>query len=361
MAVTAFIAPGSGVNEALAGSSKSWTNPNNIRVADGSNADATTYALAGTLGNGQYSDSLVANFDFSGQGIPAGSTFTGIEVSVIRDATTASKVLDNHIAVRKGTGGTLSIDKASATNWPTTFTSASYGNTASDMWGLTLTVSDLSTLQVLVSCKSTGLAVSGRVDQVTARIGYTPPPGSSFSIAGTGAVSAGGASTAKASFSSQGAGTESATGKATFSASTSASGLGTINGVGAALSTQGAIAVPGQGAFSPKGRANFLGTVSIAGLTSVAAVGSPASAFHLGTAALSGIGTIAFVDGSFEIWVPQTYTPEGGAFVTFSDGAFFSDGSSFGQDEVLIWNRQQTVSDVWTEQVPSPSVWASVG
>ncbi|MBI3678104.1 MAG: hypothetical protein HY243_15960 [Proteobacteria bacterium] len=351
MADTGFKLATAGASETLGGSSASWVNPGNITASD--NARATSSV---SLTNTKFTDYLVASgFDFSA--VAAGATINGVEVRIERSASFSGQIQDNHVYLRKGSGGTLSSDNAAGSNWPTVSDAQLVYGTSSSLWGLTLSVADLASLQVLLSAKATNTATP-RVDAIDVRITYTPPSGNAFSIAGTGAASPIGASTAQAAFSSAGTGAQNAVGRSTASATDAIGGLGAVNGVGAALRTQGAIAVAGQGLLSATGRGNFLGSVSIAGLAAVAAAGSPANAFHLGTAALSGVATSAFADGSFEIWLPQTFTPEGGEFVTFSDGAFFSDGSSFGQDEVLIWTPQQSVSDVWTPQTPGAESWS---
>ena len=115
-----------------------------------------------------------AGFDFSA--VPAGSTILGVEARVEKGLGSGSgNCHDERVYLRVGDGGTLSSNKAdTTTNWAASDTQITYG-AANDVWGLTLTQSDLANLQVLFAAVSVTSARQARVDAIDVRITYTPP------------------------------------------------------------------------------------------------------------------------------------------------------------------------------------------
>ncbi len=123
-------------NEAVAGSTTSWTTLNN---------SATSNDVRDVSGNlatgGNYTDRLkLTNFGFA---IPAGAVIQGISADVERSiSTSGSNFTDREIMlVKAGTTQTVT-NKATAALWPSTDASVSYGNTT-DLWGNTWTPTDI--------------------------------------------------------------------------------------------------------------------------------------------------------------------------------------------------------------------------
>lgn len=168
MAVTGWKAPGTAANIDR-DSMEAWVNVNNALVDDGTPASCDCTKLA-------YSDWLsLTNYGFTNSDISGGSTIDGIEVSVQRWAET-NLLQDSAIYLRK-TEGIVGSNYASATNWPTSEGSATYGG-ATDKWGTTWTQSD-------IVSSDFGIDLSGYngnflakanlyVDVILIRVYYTP-------------------------------------------------------------------------------------------------------------------------------------------------------------------------------------------
>lgn len=128
--------PGTGANDSSFGTT-SWANPGNIVSSNDSYASitfgtgtGTSWYLKGT------------NFGFS---IPTGATINGIVVEIERKrggTFVAGFPKDNSVKIVKSDGSIGSTNKASATQYPTTDTYATYGS-SSDLWGETWTYSDI--------------------------------------------------------------------------------------------------------------------------------------------------------------------------------------------------------------------------
>lgn len=147
---------------------KGWINTSNVSASDNvyasvanNHAPTTSHYIKCT------------NFGFS---IPGGSTINGITVEVERKKTGTGTVKDNIVKLVKG--GTISgTDKAdTATAWPTSDAYATYGS-SSDLWGLSLTDTDVndSTFGVAISTTLTNskLAVTANVDHIRMTVTYT--------------------------------------------------------------------------------------------------------------------------------------------------------------------------------------------
>lgn len=113
-----------------------WINPGNAATSNNS------YALVLGSSGPQDSDQLQAtNFGFS---IPAGATINGVVVEIERNTNANSGNTVRDLTVRLVKGGTVTGDNKAdtGTNWPGSDTIKSYGG-ASDLWGATLTASDV--------------------------------------------------------------------------------------------------------------------------------------------------------------------------------------------------------------------------
>lgn len=92
------------------------------------------------------------NFGFS---IPTGAAISGIVVEIERKESAANVARDNRVRIVKG--GTIgTTDKASASEWPTTDTYATYGSDV-DLWGETWTVADINSSNFGVAISAMGL------------------------------------------------------------------------------------------------------------------------------------------------------------------------------------------------------------
>lgn len=138
------------------------TNASNAQLSD--NSYATSVLLLSQISNYL----KVTNFNFT---IPTDATITGITVSVERSSTVLNGTHDSSVKLVKG--GTISgNDKASATQWPTSDGTATYGS-ATDLWGLSLTPADINSsgFGVVVAAVA-DLASTAQVDYVTITVDY---------------------------------------------------------------------------------------------------------------------------------------------------------------------------------------------
>lgn len=139
------------------------SNPTNAQISDNSYVTAVLLIT-------QISNYLkVTNFGFT---IPADATITGITASVERSSTVLNGTHDNSVRLVKG-GVISGNDKASATLWPTSDATATYGS-STDLWGLTLTPSDVnaSTFGMVIDAVA-DLASTLQIDYVSLTVDYT--------------------------------------------------------------------------------------------------------------------------------------------------------------------------------------------
>jgi hypothetical protein len=148
-----------------------WSNPDNAKVSD------NVYATVSTSSNGVTSHYLKAtNFSFS---IPTGATINGIVAEVEKKkGVLDSSDIDNSVKLVKG--GTISgTDKASSTPWPNTDTYTTYGS-SSDLWGLSLTPSDINDTNFGVAISSlivsSDIGVDANIDHIRITVYYTEAP-----------------------------------------------------------------------------------------------------------------------------------------------------------------------------------------
>lgn len=132
-----------------------WTAASNAQSSD--NSYATSVLLLSQITNYL----MTTNFGFN---IPLDAIITGVTVSVERSTTTLNGTHDNSVKLVKATV-ISGNDKASATLWPTADAVATYGS-SSDLWGLSLTPSDINN-------SGFGVVISGVADLAgTAQIDY---------------------------------------------------------------------------------------------------------------------------------------------------------------------------------------------
>ena len=111
-----------------------WQNPENITTPGSPYTTVTLYQ------GHRYSNYLQGTqYGFA---IPAEANITGIEVNINRMSSSRNpNVIDNVISLVKA-GATVGDNKASAVQWPTTLTIATYGS-PTDLWGTTWTPTDI--------------------------------------------------------------------------------------------------------------------------------------------------------------------------------------------------------------------------
>jgi hypothetical protein len=152
-----------------------WSNPGNI-IAVGS-----PYSETATLGTGGTSHYLQGtNYGFD---IPTNATIIGIQVVINRFAPTTLGVgvRDQAVYLVKNISGspviqTAGDNKATGTTWPTSLNTANYGS-ASDLWGLSWTPSDINNVNfgVALSAHNNGSWTTRKatVDYMQITVSYT--------------------------------------------------------------------------------------------------------------------------------------------------------------------------------------------
>lgn len=135
MATQGPLGPGTGTNVLNTGTRVSWINPGNITSQDSSGATVTLAGFSG-FANTHYLQGT--NFGFT---IPVGATINGILVEILVQETGTATANDLFVNIIKG-GVVGATNKASATNYASSYTYRSYGG-SSDLWGETWTYSDI--------------------------------------------------------------------------------------------------------------------------------------------------------------------------------------------------------------------------
>lgn len=147
---TAAIGGGTFTNSNLIGSLP-FINPGNAASSNNSMTTATALAVLSTA-NTNYL--VIQNFGFT---IPVSAVICGINVEKEGNGGSigiGGDIVDN--SVRLVVGGVISgNNKATGTSWPLTKAYSSYGS-SSDLWGLTLTPTD-------INSSSFGVAISARI------------------------------------------------------------------------------------------------------------------------------------------------------------------------------------------------------
>lgn len=170
--------PGTLANDTAVGTN-AWSNPGNAAASDNSRATFTSTGSSNYL--------KATNFGFS---IPAGATIDGIVVEVERSAnlsgTGGGGARIEDLIAKLVVGGTVSgTSKAvggSANRWPLTASEAykTFG-ASNDLWGLTLSVSDVNASNFGFVLQATGNLQDGSeigsVDHIRMTVYYTPAGG----------------------------------------------------------------------------------------------------------------------------------------------------------------------------------------
>jgi hypothetical protein len=154
---------------------QAWSNPGNAATSNSTHATFTDSSAG--------SNYLKAvNFSLS---IPSGATINGITVEIKRKANLSqsggggARITD--VTVKLVKGGTISgTNKASATRWTTSEAYFTYGG-AADLWGLTLTDSDVNASNFGVVLSVAGNLAdgseTGSVDHIRITVDYTAVAG----------------------------------------------------------------------------------------------------------------------------------------------------------------------------------------
>lgn len=137
------------------------SNPNNAAQDDGTSV--TWVLLLGQLGF--YLKATAHQF-----AIPLDSTITGVRVGVKKSSALSSM---SDLSLRLVKGGTIQgNDKATATFWPTSAAFEYYGSDT-DMWGLTLTPTEVNAADFgVVVAPTAALAATASVDYMTMEVSY---------------------------------------------------------------------------------------------------------------------------------------------------------------------------------------------
>ena len=153
-----------------------WSAPNN--AVSSNNADTTVIL---TSPSGTPSDYLdLSNFGFS---LPSGATVNGVTVSIER-ARSIGACQDDTVQLIKGGTASGNNKAATSTDWPTSDAAAAYGG-VSDLWGLTLTDTDVnaSNFGVRIAAKAATTA-QAEIDFVSISIDYTAAAGGTTRLLG---------------------------------------------------------------------------------------------------------------------------------------------------------------------------------
>jgi len=168
---TGFRSPGTAANADRSGG-VAWSNPGNIVSSNNVRAIADLDEVA--------SDWLRAtNFGFT---IPSDATIDGIEIAVERHHEGGGNpIQDQQCFLRKSTGQVGSDWAATATNWPTSDGTATYGG-ATSLFGTTWTPAEInnSAFGLDLSARknpTSGVAREARVDHIQIKVYYTEAAG----------------------------------------------------------------------------------------------------------------------------------------------------------------------------------------
>jgi hypothetical protein len=161
------------------GTGNAWTNLTN---GGSSNNAYITQTVPQASANCQSLEAT--NFGFA---IPSGATINGIQVNIERKRGASGNCRDLDVQLIKG-GTSQGDDKAdTVTNWPTTDGTKSYGG-ASDMWGLSLSDSDVnaSNFGVRLKCVNNDASrdCTASVDHIQIVIDYTTSGGTTAQAVG---------------------------------------------------------------------------------------------------------------------------------------------------------------------------------
>lgn len=161
------------------GSGAGWTGPTNIAVTD------AVYATQSVLSLNISTALSTSTLGFS---IPAGSTINGIQVDIVRHASSGSS-MDfgttqgaTGVSLSKVAGTRVGTAKNDTTLWGTTDATTTFGS-AADLWGTTWTAAEVNAtgFGVVMDCENNNatLARTASIDSILVTVTFTPPPSQS--------------------------------------------------------------------------------------------------------------------------------------------------------------------------------------
>jgi len=165
MADTGYKNPGTTSTAALAGSSKTWSNTDFVKVLDSFYAQAS--ASSG------YTNYITAtNFSFTS--IPDGARILGIQVEVMQLGGAADIQYDKSVRLINASSVIVGTDKATATYFPYPTEAYQYYGGATDLWGLTPTSADVKSSNWGVAYAAQGTACFVKGTLVSTPYGDVP-------------------------------------------------------------------------------------------------------------------------------------------------------------------------------------------
>jgi Tfp pilus assembly protein PilX len=161
-----------------AGAGAGWpTTPGNIVSSNNQRASASI------AGNAQSGNIDATSFGFS---IPADAAVVGVQASVERMASSSSSIDDEDILLLVG-GSATGSDKASGTDWGTSDSTATYGN-SSDLWGTALTPAQVNASNFGLRVRAdndSGSTRTASIDHIQLTVYYVQPPPTTIGTAGS--------------------------------------------------------------------------------------------------------------------------------------------------------------------------------
>lgn len=164
MSVTGWKYPGTTANVAFSGTD--WSNHAYVK------ADDTNYASV--IVDGKTGSNLLTctNYGFSSD-ILSGATINGIEAIICKYASASGKAGDGRFSITKDASIYVGNDLASVSNWPTGSPSEiTYGD-ATNLWGSTLTQSEIVATTFGVMLYINPVTFTAYVDYIKIRVYYT--------------------------------------------------------------------------------------------------------------------------------------------------------------------------------------------
>ena len=159
---------GAGADDASNGGNLAWSNTSNITAQDISYADSNISA-------GQKTHYLTAtNFGFS---VPSGATIDGVVVTVNKEVSLGTAVDSSVKLIKNGVIG--GNDKAdTVTDWPASSATNTFYGASSDLWGLSLTSSDVNTSNfgVAIAASNSSGTPDPSIDDIKIKVYYTSHP-----------------------------------------------------------------------------------------------------------------------------------------------------------------------------------------
>lgn len=170
--VTVTNSPLGGITNSATGDTV-WSQPENIKVSDGSNATASV----GILASGTTHWLQPTNFHFN---IPSNALIKGIEAFIKRGASQGT-VTDSTVHIVKNESVITTTNKARSGNWPTTAAVTTYGG-PTDLWGQSWMAADVNNptgFSWVISASLGGgvsFGASAEVDHMYLAVTYSVPP-----------------------------------------------------------------------------------------------------------------------------------------------------------------------------------------